>query len=83
MFFSHMWKIDPKDKHSQKQTWTYTNLYTEHVYNSGTTLGTQGEKGKKKRMIESTISKYITSQQVEDIMICIEISWIIRCGKEG
>jgi hypothetical protein len=31
-----------------------------------------GEKGKKKNERESTISKYITSVQVDDIMICTE-----------
>jgi hypothetical protein len=31
-----------------------------------------GEKGKEKRMIESTISKYLTSVQIEDKTICTE-----------
>jgi hypothetical protein len=31
-----------------------------------------GEEGKEKRMIESTILRYITSVQVEDIMMCNE-----------
>jgi hypothetical protein len=46
--FSHMWKIDPKDKHTQKQTWSYTNLYVEHVYNNGITLWKSGEEGKER-----------------------------------
>jgi hypothetical protein len=34
--------------------------------------GTRGEEGKEKNVTELTISKYITSVQVEDIMTCIE-----------
>jgi hypothetical protein len=25
LVFTHMWKIDPKDKHTQRQTWSFTN----------------------------------------------------------
>jgi hypothetical protein len=44
--FSHMWKIDPKDKHIQKYkcvciyTYIYIHIYMyiyiKHVYNHGT-----------------------------------------------
>jgi hypothetical protein len=40
------------------------------------------QKGKKNDR-ESTILKYITSVQVEDITICIESCWIIGDGRKG
>jgi hypothetical protein len=33
-----MWKIDPKDKYTQKQTWSYTNSYGVQVCNRWSTL---------------------------------------------
>jgi hypothetical protein len=35
-----------------KQTCSYTNLYVEHVCNSGATLWNSGKEGKERRMIE-------------------------------
>jgi hypothetical protein len=52
---SHMWKRDSKDKHTQKQAWSYTNLYVEHICNSGTTLWNSGE-GARKREQQSVSS---------------------------
>jgi hypothetical protein len=42
-----------------------------------------GEKGKEKRMIESTALKYITSVQVEDTMIWTESCSIMGIRREG
>jgi hypothetical protein len=50
--FSHIWKIDPKDKHIHKNMHDYTQTYVNHICNSGTTLWNLGEQGKEKRMIE-------------------------------
>jgi hypothetical protein len=36
----------------QKQTWSYTNQYIEHVCYSETTLWDLGENGEEKRMID-------------------------------
>jgi hypothetical protein len=38
--------------YTQKQAWSYTNSYVQHVYNSGTTLWFSGKEGKEKGMIE-------------------------------
>jgi hypothetical protein len=41
-----------KDKHTQKETWSYTNSVVEHVCNSGTALWDSGKEKKEKRKIE-------------------------------
>jgi hypothetical protein len=53
-----MWKIDPKDKHTQKQALSYTNLYAEHVCNSGTTLRNSGEEEEEKEKRMTELQKY-------------------------
>jgi hypothetical protein len=46
-------------------------LYVYPVYNNGTTVWYLGGKGKENERL-STLSKYITSIQVEDVTIYIE-----------
>jgi heptaprenylglyceryl phosphate synthase len=43
--FSHTWKIDPKDKHTQKQACSYTNSYVEMFV---IVYGTQGRRERKR-----------------------------------
>jgi hypothetical protein len=66
-----------------KQTWSYTNSDVGHVCNSRTTVWTRGGgKGEENARV-STISKCITSVQVEDVRMCIGNYWIMGGGKEG
>jgi hypothetical protein len=44
-----MWKIDPKINLYKKQAGAYTNSDAEHVCSSGTTVGTQGKKERKRK----------------------------------
>jgi hypothetical protein len=46
--FSLVWKIDTKDKCTQRQTSSNTISYVECVCNSGTTLWNLGKEGKEK-----------------------------------
>jgi hypothetical protein len=64
LVFSYVWKTDPKETYTQKQTLSYTNLYVEHVCNRTTLLNSGGGKGKENDRA-STRSKYITSVKVE------------------
>jgi hypothetical protein len=50
--FSHTWKIDQKNKHTHKKTWSYTNFFVEHVCNCVTTLWNLEKEEKEKRVIE-------------------------------
>jgi hypothetical protein len=50
-FLSYM-EDRSKDKHIQKQAWSYTNSEVELFCNSGTTLWNLGKEGKEKRMNE-------------------------------
>jgi hypothetical protein len=77
--FSHTWKIHLKDKHAQKQTWSYKNSYVEHVCNSGSTLWNSGKEAKEKRVIENYHK--IISVKVEDIRICTESCWTMGGGR--
>jgi hypothetical protein len=71
--FSHMCKIDPKDKHIHKNKHDHVQTYVEHVCNRRTALWNleEIEKGKENERV-SKILKYITSMKTEDITICIE-----------
>jgi hypothetical protein len=51
--FSHLWKIDPKDKHIHKASMIIYKLVCRTCLHSGATLWNLGkEGGKEKRMIE-------------------------------
>jgi hypothetical protein len=68
-----MIKIDLKDKHIYKTKHDHIQTYMKNTFVIvELPYGTRGEEGKEKNVTELTISKYITSVQVEDIMTCIE-----------
>jgi hypothetical protein len=50
--FSHMWMIDPKDKHIHKNKHDPINSHVEHVCNSETILWNSRKEGKEKRTLE-------------------------------
>jgi hypothetical protein len=65
--FSFMWKIDAKSKHDHTQIYmSIMFIIMELLY------GTQGGRKGKQNERESTILKYITYVQVEDVMIYTE-----------
>jgi hypothetical protein len=54
--FSHMWKIDPKDKYIRKIKHDHIQRYNvEPVSNSGTTLWNSGKEKKEKGILERHI----------------------------
>jgi hypothetical protein len=65
-----MWKIDPKARCIHKNKHDHTRIYVENIFVVVEQLyGTwRGEKGKENDR-ESTISRYIPSVQVEDVMM--------------
>jgi hypothetical protein len=69
------WKIDPKDKHIHKNKHDYTQIYKQNVFVTVELLYDMlGRRERKKNDRVSTKLKYITSVNVEDIMICIDSS---------
>jgi hypothetical protein len=79
-----VWKIEPKDKHIQKNKQDNIHIYIQNMFVIvKPCYGTwEGRKGKENDG-ESKIIKYITSLQVEGIMICTESCRITGIWREG
>jgi hypothetical protein len=68
-----MWKIDPKDKHTHKNKQDHIQTYMQKMFAIVGLLYVTGEGGKGiDNDKKSTISKYVTSVQVENRMMCTE-----------
>jgi hypothetical protein len=70
--FSYIWKIDTKDKYTQNKH-VRAHIYVESRFGTLELLyGTWERMEGKENDSESTVSKYVASVQVDDIMIHTE-----------
>jgi hypothetical protein len=51
-FLSYVEDRSKRETYTQNQTWSYTNVYVEHVCNSGNTVWNSEKEGKEKGMTE-------------------------------